>query len=65
MLIDVNFKNNMWEVSFDGELLINLPLLMEQQAYQLQENIDRLFADMMWFELEEDEEDEQEEKDLG
>jgi len=57
MLIDVNFKNNMWEVSFDGELLINLPLLMEQQAYQLQENIDRLFADMMWFELEEDEED--------
>jgi hypothetical protein len=59
MLIDVNFKNNMWEVSFDGELLINLPLLMEQQAYQLQENIDRLFADMMWFELEEDEENEQ------
>lgn len=49
----------MWEVSFDGELLINLPLLMEQQAYQLQENIDRLFADMMWFELEEDEENEQ------
>lgn len=62
MLIDVNFKNNSWEVSFDGELLISLPLLMEQQAYQLQENIDRLFADMMWFELEEDEEDEQ---DLG
>jgi hypothetical protein len=59
MLIDVNFKNNMWEVSFDGELLINLPLLMEQQAYQLQENIDRLFADMMWFELEEDEENDE------
>ena len=57
MLIDVNFKNNMWEVSFDGELLINLPLLMEQQAYQLQENIDRLFADMMYFDLEEEEEE--------
>lgn len=57
MLIDVNFKNNMWEVSFDGELLINLPLLMEQQAYQLQENIDRLFADMMYFDLEEEDDE--------
>ena len=62
MLIDVNFKNNMWEVSFDGELLINLPLLMEQQAYMLQENIDRLFADMMYFDLEEETEEEQVEK---
>lgn len=59
MMIDVNFKNNMWEVSFDGELLINLPLLMEQQAYELQENIDRLFADMIFFDLEEEEENDE------
>jgi hypothetical protein len=56
MMIDVKFKNNFWEVSFEGETLINLPLLMEQQAYELQENIDRLFADMMFFDLEEEEE---------
>jgi hypothetical protein len=55
----------MWEVSFDGELLINLPLLMEQQAYELQENIDRLFADMMFFDLEEELTEEENDKDVA
>jgi len=65
MMIDVKFKNNYWEVSFEGETLINLPLLMEQQAYELQENIDRLFADMMFFDLEEELMEEENDKDVA
>jgi hypothetical protein len=60
MMIDVKFKGptNSWEVSFDGQVLIDLPLLMEEKAYQLQENINRLFEDMMFFDIEEEEDDE-------
>ena len=58
MIIDVNFKNNEWEVSFDGEVIVSLPLLLEQKAYEIQENIERLFDDMIFFDLEEEEDDE-------
>jgi len=53
-MIDINFKNNEWEVSFDGELIVSLPLILEHKAYEIQENINRMFEDMMFFDLEEE-----------
>lgn len=55
MLLSVNFKNNEWEVSFDDEIIVSLPLMLEQKAYEIQENFERLFDDMMFFDLEDDE----------
>jgi hypothetical protein len=62
MMISVNFKNNEWEVSFDGETIVSLPLILEQKAYEIQENLEKMFSDMMFFDLEEEEEDD---KDLA
>ena len=59
MIIDVNFKNNEWEVSFDGEVIVSLPLFLEQKAYEIQENIERLFDDMLFFDLEEEDVDDE------
>jgi hypothetical protein len=58
MMISVNFKNNEWEVSFDGEVIVSLPLILEQKAYEIQENIEKMFSDMMYFDLDEEENDE-------
>ena len=57
MMIAVNFKNNEWEVSFDGEPIVSLPLILEQKAYEIQENIEKMFSDMMFFNLEDDEDE--------
>lgn len=58
MMISVNFKNNEWEVSFDGETIVSLPLILEQKAYEIQENLEKMFSDMMFFDLEDEENDE-------
>ena len=57
MMIAVNFKNNEWEVSFDGETIVSLPLILEQKAYEIQENLEKMFSDMMYFDLEDDEDE--------